>query len=85
MGLIIGVVTGFMQYILLHKIVDRLTYSQENAGNALPLIAGKLILWAAVLMGVAFISLDDMLWAAGAMLCTSLALTLWSYFRTKKA
>lgn len=85
MGLIIGVLTGFMQYFLLHRIVDRITVNRDKARSAVPLVIGKLVLWAAVLVGVAFISLEQMLWAAGAMLCTSIALTLWNYYRIKKA
>ena len=84
MGLFIGVLTGIVQYSLLHKIVGRLT-SQNNAHSAAALFIGRLVLWAAVLMGVAFISIEQMLWAAGAMLCTTFALTTWEYSKTKKA
>jgi len=85
MGLIIGVVTGFLQHVLLHRIVSRLTGDREKARSAAALLMGKLILWAAVLMGVAFISIDQMLWAAGAMLCTTFALTVWGYVKTRKS
>lgn len=85
MGLIIGMATGLTQYFLTHGIVNRITNSRNNSHIAAVLFAGKLVLWAAVLTGVAFISMDQMLWAAGTMVCTSFGLAVREYFLAKKA
>ena len=65
MGLIIGVAAGFVQYCLMFRIVNRITQNHGKTHTAVALCIGKLFLWAAVLMGVAFISVEQMLWAAG--------------------
>jgi hypothetical protein len=86
MGLFIGVATAILQYGLLHKLVGRITNNRSNGHKAARLLLyGKLVIWAAVLAGVALISLEQLLWAAGAMMATTFGLSVWKHIRIKKA
>jgi len=85
LGLFIGVATAVLQYYLLHKLVDRITDNRSNGHKgAILLLFGKLVLWAAVLGGVALICLEGLLWAAGAMVVTTFGLSFAKYLRAKK-
>ncbi len=62
-GLIIGAVTGALQIFLLGKFVKAITSSGEGAPRALPLGFAQLLLPFIVLLAVAFIYREALLWA----------------------
>jgi len=84
LGLVIGIATAVLQYFLLHKLIDRITDNSSRHKVAVPLLFGKLLIWAAVLVGVALISLEQLLWASGAMVVTTFGWSVAKHLRTKK-
>ncbi len=83
LGLVIGIITAFVQFSLLKRVVNNLTSDQVKKHRLVVIVIGRYLLWVAVLIGVALISFYEMLWAAGAMLITTFALILYSHFSAK--
>lgn len=84
LGLVIGIITAFVQFSLLRRVVNNFTSDQGKKHRMVAIVIGRYLLWVAVLIGVALISFYEMLWAAGAMLITTFALILYSHFYEKK-
>lgn len=73
-GAAIGVIYGFMAYRVNAMFAARITARAENIGMYVAgLVIGKYIALLGILVGMAFVGIDVMLWTAGGCLVTLIA------------